>query len=68
MKGGEFQSIFNLHELFISQLVQQVENPTLGQLKDGTSNLGKIYSVFQQYATHNLEDKTVNGQNCRKSA
>lgn len=48
--------------------MQQVQTPDLAMLESSENQLGKIYQLFKKYATHNLQDKSVNGQNCRKSS
>lgn len=64
MEEGEFQSIYNLQEMFISLLTKDDCSsvlPLAGKLKE-------VDDMFGVYAVRNLEDRSVNGQNSRKSA
>ena len=64
MEGGEYQSIYNLHELFITLTVSSIDSPKLPL----TGKLDELDESFAKSAKHDLTDKSVNGQNCRKSA
>lgn len=50
MVGGEFQSVYNLNELFVSLQVQQVQNPDLAMLESSETQLGKMYQLFKGFA------------------
>lgn len=63
MKDDEFQSIYNLHEYLITLAVKHTKTASLDD-----ERLKRLDSMFEVNSVKNPTDKSINAQNCRKSA
>jgi len=63
MFNDEFQSIYNLHEYLITLAVKNAENKSLDD-----ERLARLDKMFESNQERDPTNKSVNFQNCRKSA
>jgi len=91
--GGDFQSIYDHHELLVSLLAEECKKAGVSMTEEFIisllsaptslhdfaplqvltkesliSHITNLYASFGKYVSHELDNKTSNYHNCRKSA